>query len=87
LWRVLITALLVNSFSLPIVWFLIPHLQTYWTYWKFASVAEAFAVVSEAIMMKPLLPLSWRRAAATSFAQNMTSYAVGLALGWLTFSK
>lgn len=80
--RVLGSVILVNSFSLPIVWFLIPSLMV--SYFENVLVAEGFAVISEGILVKALLRLSWRRSMATSFAMNMASFIFGITLMWIT---
>jgi hypothetical protein len=71
---------LVNSFSLPIVWFLIPGLMV--SYSENVLVAEGFAVVSEGLLLRALLPLSTGRAIATSLAMNMASFVLGLLFPW-----
>jgi hypothetical protein len=79
--QVLGSVALVNSFSLPIVWFLIPDLMV--SYSEYVLVAEGFAILSEWILMKALMPFSWRRAAGTSIAMNVASFGLGIVLPWL----
>lgn len=78
--RVLWVVMLVNAFSLFFVWFIFPTLSV--TYDAYSFVSESFAVVSEALLMRALLPISIRRAFATSFAQNMASFIFGLLFPW-----
>jgi hypothetical protein len=72
---------LVNSLSLPIVWFAIPLIVN--DYLTYALLAEPFAVLSEATLLRILLPFSYKRAIALSMTMNMTSYLVGLAFPFL----
>jgi len=73
--RVLGTVLLVNGFSVFIVWFVIPRLV--FDYLEYLLAAEGFAVISETILMMKLVPLSSRRILATSFVMNMASFIFG----------
>jgi len=66
----------VNAVSLPVVWFLMPLMFD--SYWAYACSAELFAVLSEAIMLSVLLPLSKRRLLVASVTMNMVSFLVGL---------
>ena len=79
------TIALVHIFSLPVVWFLIPRLMTYWTYLEFALVAEGFAVISEGALTKAPLRIPWWRSFATSAAMNMTSFAFGILFSSIVF--
>jgi hypothetical protein len=77
-WRVLVVVLIVNTFSLPFVWFVFPWL-TFLTYYEYILLSESFAVISEAILLRVLLmKISWKRALATSFVMNMASFSFGL---------
>ncbi len=62
----------------PWVWFVLPALPLphagYWT------VAEAFAVLVEAVLYRLTLPLTWGRALLVSFAANAASVTVGFLL-------
>jgi hypothetical protein len=73
--------LLVNSFSLPIVWFIIPVIVKGYT--SYVLLAELFAVFSEAALLKILLPFSYGRAIAMSMLMNIVSFLVGLAFPFL----
>lgn len=73
--KILGSVTLVNSFSLPIVWFLIPGLAD--TYSEYVLLSEVFAVISEALLLRALLPLSIGRAFVTSLAMNMSSLVLG----------
>lgn len=91
-------AFLASMATHPYVWFVIPSLftsplwtaaaarwpgLTAWRYALFFAVAESFAVLAEALLLRALRvprPLLW------SLAANATSAGVGLALaalGWL----
>lgn len=72
---------LVNFLSLPIVWFVIPLMAN--DYMAYALLAESFAVLSEAALLRILLSFSYKHAIALSTAMNMTSYLVGLAFPFL----
>jgi hypothetical protein len=78
--KVLWTVILVNAFSLSIVWFLLPKYSV--SYVEYLVAAEALAVVSEALLMKAILRFSIRRAFATSFAMNMASFFFGILFPW-----
>lgn len=68
--------LLLNSLSLPVVWFVIPFLIN--RYFEYLIVAEFFAVLSETVLLKVLLRFSYTRAAAASLTMNMASFVIGL---------
>ena len=74
----------VNSFSLPIVWFVIPLIVN--SYPTYAFLAEVFAVVSEATLLRILLRISLKSAIALSATMNMTSFLVGLIFPFLIAS-
>lgn len=76
--------LVVNSFSLPIVWFVIPLIVN--SYLTYAILAEPFAVLSEAALLRILLPFSLKRAIAASLTMNMVSFLVGLIFPFLIAS-
>ena len=76
--------LLVNSLSLPIVWFVIPLIVN--SYLSYAFSAELFAVVSEAVLLRILLPFSLKRAMVASVSMNMVSFLVGLIFPFLIAS-
>lgn len=76
--------LLVNSFSLPIVWFAIPLIVN--SYLTYAFLAELFAVLSEAALLRILLPFSLKRTIAASMTMNMASFLVGLIFPFLIAS-
>ncbi len=73
--------LLVNSLSLPIVWFVIPLIVN--SYLTYAILAEPFAVLSEAALLRILLRFSYKRATAASLTMNMASFLVGLIFPFL----
>jgi hypothetical protein len=72
---------LVNTFSVPIVWFLLTKLPI--DYFTFVVVAEVFAVASEGLLLKTLLPRSLGRSMVTSVAMNITSFSIGVLFPWL----
>lgn len=69
---------LVNAFSLPLVWFVIPLLVPYYSAYVIGS--ELFAILSEAILLKAILHLSFKRVILGSALMNLTSFSVGLLL-------
>ena len=81
--RVVVVVLIVNAFSLPFVWFVFPALTV--GYRLYLLIAETFAVVSEALLMRMMFPISVKRALATSIAMNMASYTFGVLFPWLIF--
>lgn len=79
--RVLAVVLIVNAFSLPFVWFVFPAITL--GYSLFILVSETFAVVSEGLLMRVLLPITVKRALATSVAMNTASLTFGVLFPWL----
>ena len=79
--RVLVVILIVNTFSLPFVWFVFPAIKL--SYPLYLLVAETFAVVSEALLMRILFSISVKRALVTSVAMNMASFTFGILFPWL----
>jgi len=79
--RVLMIVLIVNAFSLPFVWFVFPAIPL--GYHLYLLIAETFAVVSEALLMWIMFPMSVKRALATSVAMNMASFTFGILFPWL----
>jgi len=69
------TVLFVNAFSLPIVWFVLPFLVN--SYQVYVFSAEFFAFLSEALILKVLLPLSWKRILVASITMNLGSFLIG----------
>ena len=79
--KALVVVLLVDCFSLPIVWFLIPFIAN--SDFSYVFMAELFAVLSEAALLRFLLQFSYKRAMAVSVAINMVSFLVGLIFPFL----
>jgi hypothetical protein len=67
-------ALVANAISLPVVWFVLPLLITYSTY---VLLAETFAVLSESLVLRALLTISYKRCLLAAFTMNLTSFAIG----------
>lgn len=78
-----IDAVLASGFTHPIVWFVIPQLIPLSNYWLFFAVAEAFAVLAEALWF---FLRGHRNSLLASFAANATSASFGL-LKWWALSK
>ena len=72
---------LANTFSLPIVWFIIPLLVN--THLSYVFLAEFFAFLSESLILKAQLPLSYRRCFIASLTMNLISFLFGLAFPFL----
>jgi len=78
--QMVLASILVNSVTLPCVWFVLPGLFTnYWAYW---FSAEALVVASEAVLYGALLGL-WNRSLAASFWANALTALLGLFIGFL----
>jgi len=75
-WAVLVAA--ASLVTHPFAWWLNMHLDL--SFWLRAGIIESGVVVAEAAIFWRVGALSPRRALATSFATNATSFAVGLAL-------
>jgi len=74
--------LLVNAFSLPIVWFVIPFWVNSYPFYTLS--AELFAFLSETLLLKALLPLSFKRIIAASITMNLGSFVIGWMFPFLT---
>lgn len=74
-----IDAVLASCFTHPIVWFVIPQLIPLSNYWLFFAVAEAFAVLAEALWF---FLRGHRNPLLASFAANAASASFGLLKGW-----
>jgi hypothetical protein len=73
------TALLGNAVSHPVVWFAFPALGLAWG--ETTALSEAWAWLLEATLYRLALhTASWRVALGLSFAANMASFGLGLAL-------
>jgi len=81
--KVLTIVLIVNALSLPFVWFVFPTINL--DYRLYILISETFAVASEAVLMRVMLPITVKRAFATSVAMNMASYTFGVLFPWLIF--
>ena len=73
--------LLCNSFSLPVVWFVLPYL--FHDYFRYVFVAELFAVLSESFLLKRLLSTSYARGLLVSLTMNVASFLVGWSFPFL----
>ena len=76
--------LLVNCLSLPVVWFVIPLIAN--SYLTYVFLAELFAVLSEAALLRILLQFSYKRAMAVSMTMNIASFLAGLTFPFLVAS-
>lgn len=70
-----VLSLLLNAFSLPLVWFVIPALMP--DRLLYVASAEGFAVSTEASLLR-LVGISWRKAIPASVIMNMASFSLGL---------
>ena len=76
---ILFNSLIVNTLTLPAVWFLFPLLGLNYAFYLF--VAEGFAFGAEALLYALLFEkIDWRVAVFCSFACNLLSFAVGALL-------
>ncbi len=74
---------LINSITLPVVWFVLPPLLIR-NYLLFFVVAELFAWLGEALLVKLLLEkVGWKRALIAALAANAVSAAAGLAVAFV----
>ena len=81
--RVLVVVLIINTFSLPFVWFIFPAIKL--GYPLYLLLSETFAVVSEALLMRIMFPTTVKRALVTSIAMNVASFTFGILFPWLIF--
>lgn len=70
--QVLLTGILINGFTHPLVWTAIERRWMTWT------VAELFAFTAEAILIRLLLKPSWPMAIVASLCANAVTAAFGL---------
>ncbi|MFH1221723.1 MAG: hypothetical protein V1492_01425 [Candidatus Micrarchaeota archaeon] len=76
---ILFNSLIVNTLTLPAVWFLFPLLGLSYAFYLF--VAEGFAFSAEAVLYALLFEkIDWRVAVFCSFTCNLLSFAVGALL-------
>jgi len=74
---------LMNSMTLPVVWFVLPPYLIR-DYLLFFVVAELFAWLGEAVLVKLLVEkVSWRRAILAAFVANAISASAGLAVSFV----
>jgi hypothetical protein len=81
-WRLAGLVFFAQLASHPAVWFVFPELSD--DYGRQVAMAEAWAVLSEAVFYVLALRASWRRALGVSLVANAASVAVGLLLRRLT---
>ena len=78
-WRIVLTALVANAVTHPVVWFVLPKLMT--SYGAYIVVAETWAVLAEVpILVAMLRPRPWYVALSASALANLASYGCGLLL-------
>lgn len=65
-----------SALTHPIVWFVIPALWGDHDYWSMVAVAEAFAVIAEALYLR--FGFKVKRALAWSLLANASSLGLGL---------
>jgi len=70
--------LLVNAFSLPVVWFVLSILIR--DSLAYALSAELFAIFSESSILKVLLPISYKRILLAALTMNVVSFLIGWAV-------
>jgi len=76
--RALGAVLLVNAFSLPVVWFVISFMIRDFLVYAFSS--ELFVIISESILLRMLLPISYKRSILAALTMNLASFMVGWVL-------
>jgi hypothetical protein len=62
----------------PIVWVLVPRLETPLGYAGSVALIESGVVLAESVAYRMIVPLAWRRALAASLVANAASTAAGL---------
>jgi len=73
--KVFATGLLANGLSLPVVWFIMPLVTS--SYLNFVIFAETFAVLSETLILRKVLFISYKRSLTAALAMNAMSFLVG----------
>jgi hypothetical protein len=76
--RVLVAGIVASSVTLPFVWFVFPAIIENRT--LFLAVAELFAFVAEAPIIRGMVKTTWLEAAMASFCANGVSFISGLLL-------
>ena len=76
---------LASAITHPVVWFVLPALLGLEEYARYFVIAESFAVVAEATLLR-IVGVSWTRALVWALVANGSSVVVGLGLraafGW-----
>ena len=76
-------SLLVNTITLPVVWFVLPPLLIS-NYLLYFAIAELFAWLAEAAMVKlAFQEMPWERAILAALAANAVSAGMGLLIAFL----
>ena len=74
---IVVTGILSNVSTLPIVWFVFPV-------WlegiPYTIISEVFAVGAECLIMRLALRVGWKSACLASILANASSFVIGLAL-------
>jgi hypothetical protein len=76
----LLVAFGASALTHPIVWFVLPRLQSTLGYWGYVAVAEVFAVLVEAAYVARF---GVERALLWAFVANAASASIGLTSRWL----
>jgi hypothetical protein len=76
--RGFVAVLIANGFSLPVVWFIIP--LVFRNFLIYSLTSEMLATVSECLILRRFLLISYRHSLLASFSMNTASFIVGLIL-------
>jgi len=81
-WKAIAASLILNTITLPVVWFVLPPILIS-NYLLYFAIAELFAWLAEAAMVKlAFSELSLKKALAVALAANAVSAAAGLAIAF-----
>lgn len=80
--KIIVTSILINLATHPIVFFVFPYMSGKgdWTFTTYLLVAEVFAPIVEAVILKFLFKLPVQKAAMAAILANLFSWTVGVLL-------